>query len=113
MSTTKKYQIQHLGSASAQPEINHNFALDQIDALVQSSAISVTNTPPGSPVDGDSYIGGTSPTGAWAGLANCFIVRTNGVWLNYIPLPGMMVYLTGVNKYWYWNGSTWGDTGII
>lgn len=110
---TSKYGIEYLGSASAQPEVNVNAAHDLIDVLVQSFAVSVTNTPPGSPVDGDTYIAGTSPTGVWTGRANNLESYKSGIWQDIIPRPGMMVYLTGVNKYWYWNGTAWGDTGII
>lgn len=39
------------------------------DLLLQCVVISRLSTPPGSPVDGDSYIVAASPTGAWVGHA--------------------------------------------
>lgn len=39
------------------------------DLLLQCVVISRLSTPPGSPVDGDSYIVAASPTGAWLGHA--------------------------------------------
>lgn len=39
-----------------------------LDALVMPNVKGyLTNTPPGSPSDGDCYIVGAAPTGAWAG----------------------------------------------
>ena len=44
---------------------NPNFAL--LEALVHLTVISITSTTPGTPANGDCYIVGTSPSGAWAG----------------------------------------------
>jgi hypothetical protein len=45
--------------------------LNRLDGLVQPVVQVIRlNTPPGSPADGQCWIIGTTPTGAWAGQAN-------------------------------------------
>lgn len=69
--------------------------LRAIDALVQCTVIERgRNTPPTSPADGDCYIVGTSPTGAWSSHENA-IARWSAVpaeWEFYAPNPGWLAY---------------------
>lgn len=51
-----------------------------------------TNTPPSSPSDGDAYIIGTSPTGAWSGNARKIAIYEGSAWVIYSPQPGWQVY---------------------
>lgn len=44
------------------------------------SVASYGNTPPGSPVDGNYYLIGTTPTGAWAGYAGAIAKRVSASW---------------------------------
>ena len=73
--------------------------LRAVDVLLQGAVKSKTLTaPPGSPANGDRYIVGASPTGAWAGQAKSIAVWTtdnpttqSGLWEFYAPQPGWMV----------------------
>jgi hypothetical protein len=73
-----------------------------------------TNTPPGSPVQDDCYIIGSSPTGAWVGSANKVAVYDGGAWA-YIPTSGaigsaqrnLALSENGGNKTYRWFGSEW------
>ena len=47
-----------------------------------------TNAPPGSPADGDSYIIGGSPTGAWSGKARQIAIYEVSAWAYYVPVEG-------------------------
>ena len=83
-----------------------------VDALVMPVVKGVgTNTPPGSPADGDAYVVGTSPTGAWAAKNNQ-IARWSSVanaWEFYVPKAGWKVQdssATGQPSYTF-TGSAW------
>lgn len=82
--------------------------LRKIDALLQAGAIAIQNTPPGSPTDGQVYVVGTAPTGAWATHAN-EITRYNGatgVWEFFAPTTGWWIAVGGVD--YRWDGTAWG-----
>lgn len=93
--------------------------LRAIDVLLQGAVISRTLTaPPGSPTNGDRYIVGASPTGAWAGNANNIAVWTtdnpstpSGLWEFYTPKTGWIVYSVADTAYYFWNGTAWTNAG--
>lgn len=63
------------------PAAGLNESINAIDALLQVRVLSVgSNTPPGSPADGDRYVVGTAPTGAWAGQANKLARWLDSTW---------------------------------
>jgi hypothetical protein len=69
----------------------------------------LTNTPPGSPSDGDSYIIGAAPTGAWAGQGGK-IARYSTVaaaWEFYTPQNGWMVQANSAREIYRRTGGVW------
>lgn len=120
MTTSADLGIQFLAAQQAQPEITHNEALYQIQALSNGVINATTNAPPGSPNEGDSYIVGSSPTGAWAGRANRIAIWTEGGW-RFVPgnddsgtaismgarQTGLRVYDRAAAELKIWNGSAW------
>lgn len=92
-------------------------------ALIQANVKSVgSNTPPGSPVNGDTYVVGTTPVaGLWFGQGNAVAywavdaqdgnsITPNiatGAWEFYTPLAGWRVYDQTTNVAWTFNGSIW------
>jgi hypothetical protein len=61
--------------------------------ILFTTAVGPLNTPPGSPVLGDRYVVGTTPTGAWATHADALTVyqkNESGVsaWAFYLPQEG-------------------------
>lgn len=85
-------------------------SLRKLDALVQGNAIAFVNTLP-APVEGATYIIGTSPTGIAAGWANR-VVRANafaGTWDAWVPAVGWRIAV-GADDY-RWNGTAWIPTG--
>lgn len=120
MTTSADLGIYYLAGQQAQPEIIHNSALNQFQVLL-SGVISVgLNTPPGSPAQGDTYILGASPTGAWAGRANCLAGYFGTGWV-FVPgndsggtpiamgarQEGLRIWSKADDKTYVWNGSAW------
>lgn len=117
MTTTPDFGIPLVASQQAAPEITHNEALLLLQVLL-SGVIMQTNTPPSSPTEGDAYLAGTSPTGAWSGKANKVAVYTSGGW-RFLPgndssgtpitmgarQVGMRVYRKDVLADYVWLGS--------
>jgi hypothetical protein len=65
------------------------------------------NTPPASPAEGECWIIGASPTGAWAGQANQLSQRIGDAWVFYAPFVGLVVADAATLGQWGWNGSAW------
>lgn len=72
-----------------------------------SPVLNFTNTPPGSPADGDRYVCGTSPTGAWSGQANKYATRLGGAWEFRAPIEGDLVYDQTADAHKLYDGSAW------
>lgn len=81
-----------------------------VDGLVQPNVKGyLTNTPPGSPSDGDVYIIGAAPTGAWAGKAGK-VARwsaNDGVWDFYTPKNGWMFQSNSAREVYRYTGGAW------
>jgi hypothetical protein len=68
--------------------------LKLLDAVLQLSVKSRTSaTSPATPTNGDRYIVGASPSGAWAGKAGQIAVRSEGVWEFYPPKIGWTCFI--------------------
>lgn len=65
------------------------------------------NTPPGSPVKGDRYIVGASPTGAWSGWANRIAWYDGASWQNDTPAAGWQAWVTASSAQYVYSGSAW------
>lgn len=118
--STPDYGISLLAQQQENPEITINEALFQLQLLAGIGVITVTNTPPASPVEGDCYVIGTSPSGVWAGRANCICGRYSGGWI-FVPgrttdgtiiVPGarhegMSAWRMDTNVLIRWNGTAW------
>jgi hypothetical protein len=120
MSTSADLGIVYIAGQQAQPEVTHNTALNQLQIL-QTGVISAgLNTPPGSPTQGDTYILGASPTGAWAGRANCLAGYFGTSWV-FVPgndsagtpialgarQEGLTVWNKATDSNVIWSGSAW------
>lgn len=81
-----------------------------IDGLVQPNVKGyLTNTPPGSPSDGDVYIIGAAPTGAWAGNAGKVTrwYANDGAWDFYTPKNGWMLQANSARESYRYTGGSW------
>lgn len=71
-----------------------------------------TNAPPASPVVGDAYIIGSSPTGSWAGKATYIAVcEVAGTFATYQPKTGYVVFDKSANTSYEFNGTAWQSAG--
>lgn len=79
-----------------------------MNPTVKSYAVA---TPPGSPVDGDTYLVAASPTGAWAGRAQNYARWTTDLavpaWEFIVPRTGFLVYNLATSAPLRYNGATW------
>lgn len=67
-------------------------ALNRIDGLIGLAVLGFdTNTPPGSPNDGEAWKIGPSPTGAWAGKADQIAIFVGG-WLFTPAKDGLFLF---------------------
>ena len=90
MSQTSRLGLPFIEPGQAQKEVFHNEALRLIDVAVAAAVESVgSNAPPASPVDGQCFIIGTAPTGAWAGHASAIAGYSAGGWRFVAPVAGM------------------------
>ena len=103
---TARLGLPHIIQGQAQKEVTHNEALDILEMLVQSFAISVTNDPPATPLLDAWYIVGANPTGAWIGKGKSIAGFISGAWKFVTPKNGFRVYVQADEvEYIYTNGS--------
>ena len=91
-SASPRFELPYLFVSQAQKEAFINEALSRIDALLHVEVEGTLNSPPASPADGQSWIVGSSPTGAWTGHAQQIASRQGGNWLFAMPVTGMQLF---------------------
>lgn len=120
MATSADLGIPYISGTQDQPEVTHNTALNVIQALLNGAIDQGTNTPPGSPSEGDIYILGAAPTGVWTGRANCVAIYMGTSW-EFVPgddgsgtpitmgarQEGLRIYVRDEDNVYVWNGSSW------
>lgn len=121
MSTSPDLGLPFVSQSQAQPEITHNEALLLIQALLKGAISAGDNAPPGGDTDGDVYVLGAAPTGAWAGQAKKIAVYYDGSW-RFLPgvdsdgsniamgarHAGMLIFVQDVASLYYFDGADWG-----
>jgi hypothetical protein len=73
------------------------------------SVLSILNTPPGSPVTGDTYLAGTSPTGGW--VANTIEVWNGSAWVSSSATTGDLLQNDNNSIVYKFNGTSWVQVG--
>lgn len=66
-----------------------------------------TNAPPGSPADGNAYVIGGSPTGAWTGKALQIAIYEGAAWVYYPPAEGYTAFDAATNTTIVFDGAVW------
>lgn len=125
MTTTPDLGIPYVAGQQSQPEVTHNDALNLIQMLLNGAVSLGLNVPPGAPVQGDVYVVGDAPTGAWAGRAKAVAGWFGTAWKflpgvddNGTPITigirnkGMMIFVRADNLLFIWDGFTWASTGV-
>lgn len=87
----------------------HNEALRRVDIALAAAVETVgANAPPGSPVDGQCFIVGNAPTGAWAGQAKAIAGYAAGGWRFVGPVAGMHALDKTSGHTAIYDGAAWG-----
>lgn len=82
---TIRHALPLLVTGQAQKDITHNEALALLDLLVNAQVQGVDlNEPPSDPQDGQCWIVGSAPGGAWSGQAAAIAGWTPGGW-RFVP----------------------------
>jgi len=102
MADTINNAIPFVPESTTDPASGLNLSLKIIDALTQIRVVSIANDPPVGPTEGDRYIVGTVPTGAWVGHAGEMAQHLDAGWNFYSAV--IVVNLTDDKL--YINGST-------
>lgn len=93
MAYTARLGLPLLDAGQAQKEMTVNEALVGLDLLTQPAVVAIgLTTPPGAPADGQAWIVGGAPAGAWAGRAHMLAGWTGGGWRFVGPREGMAVW---------------------
>lgn len=96
MSDSTKLGLPYLEAAQAQKHVTVNESLRRLDALVQLSAVSASETTqPGGPSDGDCYILPSGKSGdAWGSMSDYAIAYyVDGAWTQLTPKPGFIAFV--------------------
>lgn len=97
-------QMQELNAATI------NEALAQLDAVTDLYLKGqFVNTPPSSPVDGDTYLLGASPTGLWSGRAYKIAYCLDGAWRFFTPFDGLRAVVASSGNFIFYQGGAWKD----
>lgn len=119
MSQSPNLALPFLAAGQAQKHVTVNEALRLLDALVQAAVESTAlSAPPGSPAEGESWIVGPAPTGAWAGQEGHIASWADGAWTFLVPLDGWMVWDRAQARILIWRASlpgwqAFGAAGIL
>ena len=106
--TSARWNLPLLDAGQAQKEVFHNEALTLLDLLVHGGVTSVAiNTPPAAPSEGQAWIVGTAPDGAWSGRANQIAAWTVGGWRFLAPREGTSVWCEARGSIARWRGGAW------
>lgn len=97
-----------LSAGQAQKEIYHNEALTSLDFLVQGSVEDQgVDDPPATPLPGQCWVVGSTPTGDWAGQAAQVACWTTGGWRFIAPFAGLCLWHAGEGLEMRHDGASW------
>jgi hypothetical protein len=108
MSDTLRLDLPLLAAGQAQKHVTHNDALMDLDALVQLSAVARDAlSPPSSPAEGEIWLLGPAPLGAWAGRGGELAERRDGGWIFHAPRPGWIAWVEDDETLLVHDGTGW------
>lgn len=108
MAQTARLGLALMAAAQAQKHVTHNDALLSLDALVQAVVVETDRlAPPTAPQEGDAYLIGASPTGAFTGQAGMLAAYLTGSWRFFQPQTGWLVFAKNRNALMVLSGGSW------
>lgn len=90
-STTPRFALPFLFAGQSQKELFVNEAHALVDALLHAAIEGEDNAPPPMPVEGECWLVGGTPTGAWADHAGALASYQAGEWIFAAPRDGLRV----------------------
>ncbi|MEL6570583.1 MAG: DUF2793 domain-containing protein [Pseudomonadota bacterium] len=110
--TSQRLALPLIQPAQAQKHVTHNEAIELLDLIVQLTVAAFdATTPPPSPVEGESWALGASPTGEWANHPGAIANFRGGGWLFVTPQVGWQAYGTGEGEIRVYSGVDWASAG--
>lgn len=79
-------------AGQAQKEFFVNEALARADMLLQAAVTGEADAPPAEPANGECWLVGDAPSGAWTGYAGSLACFQSGAWRFALPSAGMRVH---------------------
>lgn len=107
--------LPYIQQSQAQKHVTHNEAVRDLDVLVQLAVLDRhLATPPATPSQGDRYIVGPDPTGAWAGHENDIALWDQNAWQFRSAQQGFYAHCLSENTLLGFNGTQWSefDSGL-
>jgi Protein of unknown function (DUF2793) len=90
--SSPRFALPFLFAGQAQKEFTVNELAARLDSLIACTVEASQSAPPSSPVDGQSWLVGTAPSGDWSGQAGKIAARIGGGWVFFAPPEGMTVH---------------------
>lgn len=90
-SATPRHGLPLLFAGQAQKEFFVNQAHALADALLHPAVEGEAEAPPAAPEEGETWLVGAAPTGAWADRAGCLASFQAGTWVFAEPRDGLRV----------------------
>ncbi|MFO1149271.1 MAG: DUF2793 domain-containing protein [Alsobacter sp.] len=110
MDVSNRLALPYLAAAQSQKHVTHNEALRMLDTLVQAGVLqSGVQAPPDTPAEGDRYLVGVAPLGAFAGHAGQLAAFDDGSWRFHQPRPGWLCYVAAAGAVLLYDGTSWRD----
>lgn len=112
MDFSAKLTLPYILPNQAQKHVTMNESLRRLDALVQISVISMTETaPPEMPEEGDRYIVAEGGTAAWERADGHLAAYQDGAWEIYEPQTGWLVWDEAQTALAIYDGTDWSALG--
>jgi len=97
-SASSRYGLPLLFAGQAQKEFFVNQAHALIDTLLHPAIEGEADDPPAAPEEGESWLVGPAPAGAWAERAGCLASFQAGAWIFAEPRDGLRVFDRGTGQ---------------
>ena len=113
MTFSANLSLPYIQPSQAQKHVTHNDGIRRLDALVQLSVQSASDTvPPAAPTDGQRFIVPVAATGDWAGQSGNVAAFEENAWAFYSAQNGWLSWVEDVAKQFVFDGSTWAELTI-
>ena len=103
-SRTPRLGLPLLFAGQTQKEGFLNETAARIDALMCLAIEDEASSPPSAPLDGQSWLIGSEPTGDWAGRDGKIAIRQGGNWLFATPVDGLRLLNRASGQEWRFAG---------